>query len=98
MAGTHQGTAFLYRLEIEQDRCLLDVPDFGRAPQIRVGPASQTVPSGLLTDVGATPEETLQRMLAIQRAVAKSAANVGAPFDCVIIRTQEAPRVWREDA
>jgi hypothetical protein len=97
LAGSQDGRSVVYRIEIDQNICHELLPSFGQAPQIAVGPGNASLPDGSQLDLCSTSDETMQRMLALQRAVAQNDPNVGAPFDCIIVEGGGV-RTWQEAA
>jgi hypothetical protein len=95
VAGAQDGAGLLYRVEVEPNIIRRELPEVGMAPQIH--PGGRPIPAGLAVEVAETAEATLERMLAIQRAVAGLTDTVGPPFEYVIIRFNQQPVQGRAD-
>lgn len=96
VGGFQGGAAVLYRVDVAGGTVRQELPEFGRPAEVQTG--GRPIPSGLTTEVALTPEETLERMLAIQRAVAGQTQEVGPPFEYVTLRPGQAPQKGRVDA
>jgi hypothetical protein len=84
----------LFQVDVAHDVNARLALAFGEGHHIWSGPPSK-IPAKLRNASQVTPEEMLDHMLKIERAVMQSASPVGAPFDTAILRSSAAPVLRR---